>query len=265
MKNYIIFIFAGLLFSGAYSQSPAWKTFDTRSAGLSVNIHWMQLNDAHFSPLRYDGPGGELKIQSVRYYGDVRRHFAIGAKADYLQNRQGFNSFFIQPEFRGGLGFKINDLSTGNAVTYLGGEINATSRMYRFVNEEPDHLYWATSYTAEFSYIMDVDIGIERKAFLELRLPLAGMVSRPMEENYYSYQLPGFNEYIKRLHENFHFATWNRMQAVNLQMLMDISRTRRNSVTLGYELDFARFLNPTQAMYFTNSLFVRIFFDVFVW
>jgi hypothetical protein len=260
----LFFILSGLLLlPGAYSQSPAWKKYDVRSSGISLNLHWMQLNDAHFSPLLYNGPGSELKIISVRTYGDKRRHFALGAKADYLWNRYGLNSYHIKPEFRGGLGFKIRD--TRNITTYAGGEVNASSRLYRFVNEDPDHLYWATSYTLEFNYILDADIDDDRKASLEIRFPLAGMVSRPSDDNYYSFQLPGFNEYMRRLHENFHFATWNRMQAVNMQMLVDLSRTRRSSVTLGYQLDFARFSEPSPAMYFTNSLFIRIFYDVFVW
>jgi hypothetical protein len=266
MMKLIFFIFSGLLLlPGALAQSPAWKKYDTRSAGISLNLHWMQLNDAHFSPLLYNGPGSELKIISVRTYGELRRNFSLGAKADYLRNRYGFNSYHIKPEFRGGLGFKFNDLSTRNATSYLGGEINATSRLYRFVNEDPDHIYWATSYTLEFNYTLDIDMSDDRKAFFEIKFPVGGMVSRPYENNYNSFQLPGFNEYMKRLHENFHFATWDQMQALNMQLLYDLSRTRRSSVTLGYELDFARFSRPSPAMYFTNSLFIRIFYDVFVW
>lgn len=266
MIKFIFFIFSGFfLLPGAWSQSVTWKKYDTRSAGISLNLHWMQLNDAHFSPLRYNGPGSELKIISIRTYGDLRRSLSLGVKADYLWNSLGFNSYHVKPDLRGGLGFKISDLSTRNATTYMGGEINGTTRLYRFINEDPDHIYWATSYTLGFNYILDLDLSNDRKAFFELRLPVGGMISRPSEDNYYSFQLPGFNEYMKRLHENFRFATWNQMQALDMQLLVDLSRTRRSSVTLGYQLDFARFSRPSPSMYFTNSLFIRIFYDVFVW
>jgi hypothetical protein len=265
MKFYIWFVLLSLmLFSGVYSQSPAWKGFDTRSAGVSLNLHWMQLNDAHFSPLPYNGPGAELNIVSVRHYSDVRRHLTLGAKADYLWNSHGFKSLYIQPEFRFGFTFLVNGLSADNALSFLGGGINATSRIYRFLSEQPDHIFWATSYTLEFNYILDIEINNDRKAFLELNLPVAGMVSRPGEESHYSYQLPGIGEYMKRLHENPGFATWDQMQAINLQLLMDLSRSRRKSVNIGYELDFARFSEPAPAIYFTNSIFLRIFLDVFV-
>lgn len=259
---WIVFIFL-ILFTDAYSQ-PAWKKFDTKSSGLTLRMNWMQLNDTHFSPLRYNGPGGELNILSVRYYGDLRRYLNLGAKAGYLWNNNGFHSLYLQPDIGAGLTFLVDDLSSGDALSFLGGGINATSGIYSFLNEDPDHIHWATSYFLEFHYVLDVEMSVDRKAFLELKIPLAGMISRPSADDLYTFQLPGFGEYMKRIHKDAGFATWDKMQALNMQVLMDISRSRRSSVSLGYELDFARFSEPAPAVYFTNSLFLRIFFDVFV-
>ncbi len=266
MKVLFLFILMVLLsLTGSYGQSPAWKTFDTRSSGISLSLHWMQLNDMHFSPLRYNGPGGELKIVSIRSYDEIRRYFSVGGRADYLWNSLGFNSIYVQPEFVFGLTRRIEGLSGEKAFSYLGGGINATSRIYRFLNEDPDHIYWATSYMTELHYIYDIAIGDNRKALVELKLPLAGIISRPAVGNHYNYQLPGFVEYAKRLHENPQFATWYNMQGANLLLLAELSSSRRSSVSVGYELDFARFSEPAPAIYFFNSVFIRIFYDVFVW
>lgn len=260
---YWIVIFCLILFGDAYAQ-PAWKKFDTKSSGLALQMNWMQLSDNHFSPLRYNGPGTELNILSVRYYGDMRRYFNLGAKAGYLWNNNGFNSMCLQPEVGAGLTFLADNLSSANALSFLGGGINATSRIYRFLNEDPDHIHWATSYALEFHYILDVEISENRKALMEIKLPVAGMISRPSADDYYTFQLPGFSEHMKRIHKDSGFATWDKMQALNMQVVMDLSRSRRSSVSLGYELDLARFTEPSPAVYFTNSLFLRIFFDVFV-
>jgi hypothetical protein len=266
MKLYIRFITLGLFIcSWSGAQSPAWLGYDTRSAGISLNLHWMQLNDNYFSPLSYNGPGIELNIVSVRHYGGVRRrHLDIGARADYLWNSYGFNSYFIQPGFSWGMTYLCNGLSGDNAISFIGGGLNATSRIYKFINEEPDHIFWATSYMLEFNYILDFEINNDRKAFLEIKVPLAGLVSRPGLNNHYSYQLPGIDEYLKRLHENIGFATLNSFQSLNFQALVDLSRSRRKSVNIGYELDFTRFTGPSDAVYFTNSLFMKVFLDAFV-
>jgi hypothetical protein len=230
-----------------------------------MNLHWLQLNDISFSPLKYHGPGGELNIVSVKDYENKRRHFSLGGRGDYLSNSMDFNVLFLQPKFTGGVTYLADKLSTENSLSYIGGSITATSRMYRFINEDPAHLYWATSYTLDFHYFFDMGIGDIKRAWFELKFPIAGIASRPSEENHYSFQLPGFAEYMKRLHENIGFATWNSMQAVNASILLDLSRSRRGSVSLGYELDFARFARPEPVIYLSNSLFIRMFFDALVW
>ncbi len=266
MKLYILIILIGVLFmSEAYSQPPFRKSLETRSAGLVLNMHWLQLNDAQFSPLNYSGPGGEIMISSVRSYDNIRRHLNIGASGDYIQNSLGFNAVYLRPEIVVGVTYLVNDLSTENSLSYFGGSFSATSRMYRFLNEDPDHLYWATSYTVDFHYFFDMEVGEKRRGLFELRFPIAGVSSRPSDDNHYSFQLPGFGEYMKRLHENIGFSTWNTMQAVNATLLIDLSRTRKRSFSLGYELDFARFTKPEPVIYLSNSLFLRLFIDSLVW
>jgi hypothetical protein len=266
MKSFLLLLLSGVLFlSNTYSRPTFRKSYEIRSAGVVMNMHWLQLNDTRFSPLKYNGPGGEFNLMSVKGIDNKRRHFSLGARADYLWNSLEFNAIYLQPKFMGGLTFLVNDLSTENSLSYIGGNFSASSRMYRFINEDPDHLYWATSYTLDFHYVFDMGIGEYKRAMIELNLPIAGAASRPSEENLYTYQLPGFGEYMKRLHQNLGFATWNTMQAVNVRLLMDLSRTRKSSVSLGYEFDFARFSRPEPVIYLSNSLFIRLFFDVLVW
>ena len=265
MTRVILIILLSLfVFPDAGSQ-PSFRTYETRSAGISMNLHWMQFVDNHFSPLRYNGPGGSLSIHSARHYGDIRRYLVLGAKADYMWNNLGFNAVYLKPELSGGLALKVNDLSTDISLSYIGGAITATSRLYRFENEDPGHIYWATSYTLDLHYFLDVEIERGKKVLAELNIPLAGAVSRPPEENYSSYQLPGFAEHMRTIHQGTGFATFDRMQAVNLKLLMDIRRTRRNSLSLGYELDFARFSKPEPVIFFSNSLFLRFIIDALVW
>ncbi|MFO7924546.1 MAG: hypothetical protein R6U58_12735 [Bacteroidales bacterium] len=265
MKPYLwTFILWLFLVSGAYSQ-PSFRSYETRSSGFSLNLHWMQFGDKYFSPLRYNGPGGEINILSVRNYGDIRRHLRLGAKTDYMWNSLDFNAVYIQPVLGGGLSWVVNDLSTKNAFSYIGANLSGTSRFYRFLNEDPDHIYWATSYTLDLYYLFDIEFNKDRKAVIELTMPVAGIVSRPAPESHYTFQLPGFGEYVKRLHENIGFATFNNMQAANLRLITDLSRTRRYSVSMGYEMDFARFSDPRPVIFLSNSLLVRFYFDVLVW
>ena len=266
MKLYLLIILSGFLFlSEVHSQQAFKKSLETRSAGLFMNFHWLQMNDAGFSPLKYSGPGGEIKLSSVRSYDNIRRHFSIGASGDYIQNNLNFYAYYLKPELTGGLTFLADNISTENSLSYVGASFSATSRMYRFINEDPDHLYWATSYTLDFQYFFDMEVGKTRRALFELNIPVVGLASRPTAESHYSFQMPGFYEYLKRLHENPGFVTWNTMQAVNVSLVMDLSRTRKRSLSLGYELDFARFLKPEPAVYLSNSLFLRVYFDVLVW
>jgi hypothetical protein len=266
MKLYILILLTGVLFlNETHSQPPFRKSLETRSAGLVINMHWLQLNDAQFSPLSYSGPGVEISLSSVRSYDNIRRHLSIGASGDYLQNSFGFNAVYLRPEIVAGVTYLVNDISTENSLSYIGGSFSATSRMYRFLNEDPDHLYWATTYTLDFHYFFDMEVGEKRRALLELRFPIAGVASRPSDDYHYSFQLPGFGEYMKRLHENIGFSTWNTMQAVNATVLIDLSRTRRRSFSLGYELDFARFTRSEPVIYLSNSLFIRFFIDSLVW
>lgn len=265
MKTFFLLLISGLFLLTDIYPRPTFRSYETRSAGLALNFHWMQMNDAFFSPLRYDGPGGELKILSSRNYGNIRRHLSLGAKADYLWNSLDFYALYLQPKLAVGLSWPVAALLTDRSFSYLGGTATATSRMYSFRNEDPDHLYWSTSYTLDFYYLLDVELESGKKVFLELNLPLAGMVSRPSEESHYSFQMPGFGEYMKRLHENIGFATLNRMQALNICLTMDLSRSRRRSVSIGYEMDFARITKPGPVIYFTNSLFIRMFLDVLVY
>ncbi len=265
MKFFVCFSFLIVFcLSDTYSNHP-FRSPETRTSGLSLNFHWMQLSDASFSPLRYNGPGVDLKILSVRSYSNLRRHLHLGAKVDYLWNRLDFNAYYFQPRMGWGLTVMVPELSSDNGLSYLGGNISATSRMYRFVNENPDHIYWATSYTVDFQYFFDLEIDRDRKIFMELNIPLAGMVSRPSADNHYTYQLPGFGEYLKRLHENAGFATLNKMQSANLKFIMDLSNNRRQSLSLGYEIDFSRFTEPEPVSYLSNSLFLRFYFNAFVW
>ncbi len=265
MKLSLLSIIPGLfIFFTSYSQ-PSFRSYETRSAGVSVNLHWMQLSDALFSPLRYNGPGGEIKIVSARDYDDMRRHFSLGAKVDYIWNNLDFHTMYLQPGFHYGLSFLVNDLSTERTLSYLGGGMTGTSRIYNFLNEDPDHIYWTTSYTVDFNYFLDINIGQGKKIFAELTLPLAGVVSRPSEENLYSFQLPGFWEHTKRLHENIGFATLDKMQSANMIIAMDLTRTRRHSFSIGYEVDFSRFTDPRPVIYFSNSLYLRLLFNALVW
>ncbi len=251
-------------FSDTYANHP-FRSPETRNSGLSLNFQWMQLSDTYFSPLRYDGPGVNLKILSVRTYRNFRRHLHLGVKGDYLRNRLDFNAWYVQPRFGWGLTVIVPELSFDNALSYVGGNISATSRIYRFVNENPDLIYWATSYTLDFQYFFDVEINRERKIFLELNIPLAGMISRPSANNHYTYQLPGFGEHLKRLHENAGFATLDKMQSANLKLIMDLSNNRRQTLSLGYEVDFSRFNEPEPVSFLSNSLFLRFYFNAFVW
>lgn len=266
MKLYLLIILSGFLFlSEVNSQQTFKKSLETRSAGIFINFHWLQMNDARFSPLKYSGPGMEIKFSSVRSYDNIRRHFSFGAGGDYIQNKPGFDAYYLKPAITGGVTFLADNISTESSLSYVGGSISATSRMYRFINEDPDHLYWATSYTLDFHYFFDMEVGERRRALFELNFPVAGLASRPAAENHYTFQLPGFYEYMKRLHENPGFVTWNTMQAVNVSLVMDLLRNRKRSLSLGYELDFARFSKPEPVIYLSNSLFLRMYFDVLVW
>ncbi len=257
-------VLAVLLVSGVNSQ-PNFRSQEIRSSGFSLNLNWLQLTDNTFSPLRYNGPGIDLRILSVRDYNQMRRHLQIGARGDYLWNRLDFTSYYFQPSFIWGLTFLIPDLSADNASSFFGGSLNATSRIYRFNNEDPERIYWTTSYSLDLNYLFDLEINRDRFMFVEIRVPVAAAVSRPSDEINYTYQLPGFGEYIKRLHENIGFATLDKLQSANLKIIMDLSRSRRSSFSIGYEVDFFRFAGTEQVMYLSNSLLLRMYIDALVW
>ncbi len=272
MKLLLFLVSIGILICPAAISQPHFgpprpnvATPADRTAGAAFNMHWMQFTDSGFSPLRYNGPGGTFRIFSVVDRGHLRRHFAIGGKADYLWNRLGFDSWYLQPEIGGGLTFPVDALSTDQGISHAGGNISATYRVYRFMNEDPGHIYWTTSYTLDFHYIFDYEFDRDKNFVAVLNIPLAGAVSRPAEERNQTFQFPGFSQYFMRIHENTGFVTLDKMQAANIRLSYDITRSRRRSFSIGYEVDFARFAHPEPVMYFSNSLFFRLNFYRFFW
>ncbi|TVR70588.1 MAG: hypothetical protein EA408_10955 [Marinilabiliales bacterium] len=260
----LIFIAVIVILPEAIGQAHLRSPQD-RITGVTLNMNWMQMADRYFSPLRYNGPGAQLEIFSVRDNVTMRRHLNLGAKADYMLNRHGFEAFYLQPAFSLGLTFLVDPLSSDNGFTYAGGSASAMTRMYRFVNEDPDKVHWTTSYTLDFHYVFDLEIDRDKKLIAELKIPLAGAVSRPSDDIQYTFQFPGFGRYMIRLHENIGFAGPHNMQALNLRLAYDLSRTRRRAFTIGYEVDFARFSEPAPVIYFSNSIFFRFNYLAFVW
>ena len=260
-----------LVFQQAVSQphfGPARPNVSSpidRSAGVALNMQWFQLADRQFSPLRYNGPGATFRIFSVADRGYLRRHMSFGASGDYLRNRLGFEALYIQPQITGGVTFPVDGLSTDMGISYAGGNITATSRLYRFINEDPAHVHWTTSYSIDFHYIFDHEIDRDKKVIVVLNIPLAGAVSRTPVDRHYTFQFPGFGQHLKRIHEDIGFMTVDRMQAANLKITYDLSRSRRRSVCIGYEADFARFTHPEPVIYFSNSIFLRINLYALVW
>ncbi len=236
-----------------------------RSAGASFNMQWFQLADRQFSPLRYNGPGGTFRIFSVADRRYLRRHLSFGASGDYLWNRLEFEALYIQPEITAGVTVPVDGLSTELGISHVGGNITATSRLYRFINEDPAHIHWTTSYSIDFHYRFDYEIDRDKKVIAVLNVPLAGAVSRTPSDRHYTFQFPGFGQYLRRIHEDIRFMTVDRMQAANLKVTYDLSRSRRRSLCIGYEADFARFAHPEPVIYFSNSIFLRINLYTLVW
>lgn len=264
MKHYLLIISLILTgFNQAVSQphfGPSLPNVSSpvdRTTGAAFNAQWFQLADRQFSPLRYNGPGGTFRIFSVIDQSYMRRHFSLGAGGDYVWNRLDFEALYLQPEITAGVTFPVDGLSTDFGVSYAGGNMTATSRIYRFINEDPDHIYWTTSYSLDFHYIFDYEIERDKKVIAVLNIPLAGAVSRSPVDRHYTFQFPGFGQYVKKIHENIGFMTVDRMQAANLKITYDLSRSRRRSLCIGYEADFARFTHPEPVIFFSNSIFLR--------
>lgn len=238
---------------------------ETVSSGFFLKTHLVQLKEGVFSPLRYHGPSAEINYVTLRYPGDFRRSLEIGAQSGYLINRLELGGWHLAPHLSMSYSYNIEGASSGDLNTFLGARLSGNSRMVFFTGEDPHHLYWVTAYTLGLICVADIELTRDRMMFFEISIPLAGAVSRPPGGERSSYQVMERGSIIKRLHEDPVFSTFDNLQAANIKLMVDISRTNRGSLTLGYEADFLRFAGPEPVTYLNNGLFLRVFFDSHIW
>ncbi len=234
---------------------------ETVSSGFYVKTHFLQFKDDLFSPLRYNGPSGEVNFLSIRYPSDFRSSLSLGVQAGYFENRFSLNGWQLSPRFCFTYAAKLQGASGRGVNTFLGPALSGNSRISFYTDEDPDHFYWLTTYSIDLFFVTEIELERDRILFLEIRAPLASMLSRPRQNNSPSYHIMETREIIKRIHRNISFYTVDNLQSVNLKLMVDLSRSNRGSVTLGYEADFTRFSGSSPVMYFNNGILLRVMFD----
>lgn len=263
---WLLRIFTAVVLFSVFFNSHAQRFFrpeirETLSSGFYVKTHFLQFKDDTFSPLRYNGPSGEVRYLSVRYPSGFRSSLSLGMQAGYFENRFSFNGWQLNPRFSFTFAAKLEGASGRGVRTFIGPAVTGNSRITLYKDEDPDHIYWFTSYSMDLFFVTEIELERDRMLFLEIRAPLAAMVSRTAQNNTQSYHIMETGEIIKRIHRDISFYTVDNLQSVNLKLMVDLSRTNRGSVTLGYEADFTSFSGSAPVLYFNNGILLRVMFD----
>ncbi len=234
---------------------------ETLSTGFYVKTHLLQQKDDAFSPLRYNGPSGELNLITIKYPGNFRRSLELGMQAGYIENRFKLSGWHVNPRLSFSYSVKVDGLSGRDSWVYAGPAISGNTSITFFSDEDPHHIYWFTCYSLDLFFVAGFEVDRSRMLFLEAGIPLAAVVSRPGPQNSSSYHIMEMGEILRRVHSNARFTTVDEFQSANLKLMVDLTRTNRGSVTLGYEMLFLRYSGEVPATYFNNGAFLRVMFD----
>lgn len=242
-------------------QRIRFKAFEVRSSGLLVRGDLVQFRESLISPLAYTGSGGQVDIFRLKEGEYSRNYFNLGLDLQYAKNRFGLEALLIQPEFVISHTWMSSLAYNDKQKILLGAAFSAKPYVFNFRDESADKLHWITSYTLDFHYILEQELGRTRKFWLEFQIPLAGVVFRPDPEIMYEFQLPGLLELTKRLHSRPYLASLHNMQAGTFRAFVDLVAGERGAISVGYESDFYSFAKPVRATIITHSLTMRLMFN----
>ncbi len=245
-------------------QRIRFKSFEVRSTGLHIKGNFFQLKENLISPLTYSGKGGQIDFFRLMEGEFGRNYFNFGLNLNYARNRFGLNVIYFKPEITVShtriTGLAYNDKQN----ILIGLAISAKPRTYRFLDENNSHLNWVNSYTVDLHYILEQEIDNWRKFWIELQIPLVGVVFRPERDIFYSFQLPEAREIFKKIHSNPKFASLHNLQSATFKAFIDLSAGKTGALSIGYEADFATFFRPVRASVLSHSFTLRIMFNRFV-
>lgn len=245
----------------AGQQRIRFKAYEVRASGLNIKGDFFQLKERLISPLTYSGTGLQADYFMMKEGEFSRNYFHLGLNVDYASNRFGLDVIFVQPEFVLSHTWITHLAYNDKQKILIGGAFSAKPRAYKFLNENNEHIHWMTSYTLDLHYILEQELDRERKFWLEVQIPLLGVMFRPDAESFYSVQLPGIWEMTKRLHTNPEFASLHNFQSICFKAFIDLYAGERGAFSVGYETDFASFSKPVRASVITHSLTMRLMFN----
>lgn len=267
MKYFIAAFFISLSASFFYPNSVfgqqriRFKAFEVRSSGIQFKGDFFQLKDRLISPLAYSGAGGQIDYFWSMEGEVARNYFNIGLNLDFGRNRFSLDAIYFQPEIIVSH-TRITDMAYSDKQQILMGfAVSAKPRLYKFIHEDADHLYWMNSYTLDFHWILEQEIGKTTKLWVELQVPLVGVVFRPEQEIFNSVQLTSLWEIIKSSHSGVNFASLHNFQSATLRAYYDLAADERGALSVGYEADFVTFSRPVRAYVLTHSLTLRFMFN----
>lgn len=247
------------------AQRRDWfKTYEVRSTGLQMKGDFMQMSEQLISPLPYKGFGGHFEVYRIKYGEEARNFFSIGFRTDFLKNKHELRALLFRPEF----------MYSHTRLTELGGDkdrrillgLAATGKptVYRFRDEDANHFYWTNHYTLDFHFIYEHETGRDAKFWIEVQIPLAGLMFRPEGERLSSIQLPRFFDLAREVHSKPSFISLHNFQAVTLRSFYDLMADDSGSISVGYELEFNTYASPSRITFLTHSLAFRFLFNQWV-
>ncbi len=242
-------------------QRIRFKAYEVRASGLQLKGDFFQMKESLISPLAYTGSGGQVDIFRLKEGEYARNYFKLGLNLQYAENRFGLEMVLIQPEFVISHTRMTSLAYNDKQKILLGGAISAKPHIFRFTDESSEKMNWITSYSLDFHYILEQELGRTRKFWMEFQIPLAGVVFRPDQDIFYEMQLPGVWEVTKRLHSKPYIASLHNMQAGSFRAFIDLSAGERGAVSVGYEADFYSFAKPVRATVLSHSFTLRLMFN----
>jgi hypothetical protein len=241
-----------------------FKTYEVRSTGLQLKGDFMQMREQLISPLPYKGFGGHFEVYRIKYGEEARNFFSIGFRTDFLKNKHELRALLFRPEFMYSH-TRLTELSGDKDRRILLG-LAATGKpgIYKFRDEDANHFYWTNHYTLDFHFIYEHETGRDSKFWVELQVPLAGVMFRPEAERPSSIQLPRFFDLARETHSKPSFISLHNFQSVTLRTFYDLMADDSGSISVGYELEFITHASPSRIAFLTHSLAFRFLFNQWV-
>jgi hypothetical protein len=211
-------------------------------------------------PLRWVGPGGQLRGSYGWARDRLRSDTQLNAGAAYLQNRYGHGAIGLDLDLRSTLGWRV--LARGRHGLHAGAAFTLQYDPTYYFSWDEEHLYWLLSY--DLGPALRWQLALDEKNVLvgELSFPLGGFVARPPARRLNKIDdLIHVRFWIGEPHEHLRFTSLHEYVAVRARALFMHALRNWLALRAGYDFGYRRVAFPEPLQRLEQSVWLEAVFS----